>query len=34
MKRNQLPTPALVLDLERFNNALEYMASLAARAGK
>ena len=34
MKRNQLPTPALVLDLDRFNNALEYMATLAARAGK
>ena len=34
MKRNQLPTPALVLDSERFNASLKYMAQLAARAGK
>lgn len=34
MKRNQLPTPALVLDLERFNKALYTMADLAAKAGK
>ncbi len=34
MKRDQLPTPALVLDLERFNNALFSMAELAAKAGK
>ncbi len=34
MKRNQLPTPALVLDLERFNKALSSMAEMAAKAGK
>ena len=34
MKRDQLPTPALVLDLERFNKALSHMADLAAKAGK
>lgn len=34
MKRDQLPTPALVLDLERFNTALANMAQLAAKAGK
>ena len=34
MKRDQLPTPALVLDLERFNNALFSMAEMAAKAGK
>lgn len=34
MKRNQLPTPALVLDLERFNKALLSMAALAEKAGK
>ena len=34
MKRDQLPTPALVLDLERFNKALSRMAELAAKAGK
>ena len=34
MKKNQLPTPALVLDSERFDAALKNMAQLAARAGK
>ena len=34
MKKYELPTPALVLDLERFNNALNNMAAMAAGAGK
>ena len=34
MKKYELPTPALVLDLERFNNALKNMAAMAAAAGK